>query len=79
MALRIGFDVDGVLADFRSAFHAAAVRVLRREIARTSDSPQGAGALAEADVRRVWDEIAKTRNWWMGVEPYEPELLTSDA
>src|SRR3954468_4422254 len=75
MALRIGLDVDGVLADFRSAFHAAAVRVLRREVARTSDSPQGAGPLGAADVQRVWDEIAKTRNWWMGLEPYEPEQI----
>jgi hypothetical protein len=75
MALRIGLDVDGVLADFRSAFHAAAVRVLRRDVARTSDSPQGAGPLGAADVQRVWDEIAKTRNWWMGLEPYEPEQI----
>ena len=75
MALRIGIDVDGVLADFRSSFRAAAVRVLRRDVASGNDSPQGAGPLAPADVRRVWDQIGKTRNWWMGVEPYEPEQI----
>ena len=32
MSLRIGFDVDGVLADFRTAFRDAAVRCLRREV-----------------------------------------------
>jgi hypothetical protein len=75
MPLRIGLDIDGVLADFRSAFHAAAVRVLRREVAETSDSPQSAGPLASADVRRIWDYIGKTQNWWMEVEPYEPEQI----
>jgi hypothetical protein len=75
MPLRIGLDIDGVLADFRSAFHAAAVRVLRREVAETSDSPQSAGPLAPADVRRIWDYISKTQNWWMEVEPYEPEQI----
>jgi hypothetical protein len=75
MALRIGVDVDGVLADFRSSFHTAALRVLRRDVAGTNDSPQGGGPLAPGDVRRVWDHIGKTQNWWMEVEPYEPEQI----
>jgi hypothetical protein len=75
MALRIGVDIDGVLADFRSSFRAAAVRVLRRDVGSTNDSPQSAGALSPADVRRVWDYIGKTRNWWMEVEPYEPAQI----
>ena len=75
MALRIGVDIDGVLADFRSAFHAAAVRVLRREIDTPNDSPPSAGPLAPAEVRRVWEYIGKTQNWWMEVEPYEPEQI----
>ncbi|PYR95027.1 MAG: hypothetical protein DMF84_03285 [Acidobacteria bacterium] len=75
MALRIGVDVDGVLADFRSSFHAAAIRVLRRDVDTTNDSPQNPGALAPQDVRRVWDYIGKTQNWWMEVEAYEPEQI----
>jgi hypothetical protein len=72
MALRIGIDVDGVLADFRTAFHTAAIRVLRREVDEGDVSPQSAGPLAPDDLRKVWDYIAKTQNWWMAVEPYEP-------
>lgn len=75
MALRIGVDVDGVLADFRSSFHVAAVRALRREVPNPNDSPQSVGPLAPQDVRRVWDYIGKTQNWWMDVEPYEPEQI----
>jgi hypothetical protein len=75
MALRIGLDVDGVLADFRSSFHTAALRVLRRDVGGANDSPQGGGPLAPGDMRRVWDHIAKTQNWWMEVEPYEPEQI----
>jgi hypothetical protein len=77
MALRIGIDVDGVIADFRSAFRAAAVRCLRREVADSdsSDRLDQAGPLSPEDVRRVWDHIARTQNWWMDVPPYEPAQI----
>jgi len=74
MTLRIGVDVDGVLADFRSAFHATAKRVLRRDI-EFSTSPQSDGQLGPSEIRRVWEHIAKAQNWWMEVEPYEPEQI----
>ncbi|HEY2433857.1 MAG TPA: hypothetical protein VGI12_14375 [Vicinamibacterales bacterium] len=74
MGLRIGIDVDGVLADFRTAFHEAAVRWLRHDIDDTQDleivSPLSAG-----DVRRVWDRIATAPNWWMEVLAYEPDQI----
>ena len=75
MALRIGIDVDGVLADFRSAFHAAAEACLRRPIDEPTDSDQSAGPLAADDVRRVWEYVAKTQNWWMEVPAYEPDQI----
>jgi hypothetical protein len=74
MALRIGFDVDGVIADFRSAFRAAAERCLRRDVV-DSDNPETPGPLSPDDVRRVWEYIARTQNWWMEVPPYEPAQL----
>lgn len=74
MALRIGIDIDGVLADFRTAFHEAAVRCLRHDVDDTPDletlSPLSAG-----DVRRVWEYIATAQNWWMEVPAYEPEQI----
>jgi hypothetical protein len=74
VALRIGIDIDGVLADFRTAFHEAAVRCLRHDVDDTPDletlSPLSAG-----DVRRVWEYIATAQNWWMEVPAYEPEQI----
>ena len=79
MSLRIGFDVDGVLADFRTAFREAAVRCLRREVREDTDgdagSDQTAGVLTIKDVRRVWEYIGKTPNWWMEVPAFEPEQI----
>jgi hypothetical protein len=74
MALRIGIDIDGVLADFRSAFHAAARRCLRHDI-EDSDDLETVGPLSPEDVRRVWERIAKTQNWWMDVPAYEPDQI----
>jgi len=74
MALRIGIDMDGVVADFRSAFHDAALRCLKRDVPDQEDF-ESAGPLSPDDVRRVWDYIARTPNWWMEVQPYEPEQI----
>lgn len=76
MALRIAFDVDGVLADFRTAFRDTAASLLRRGAAKPGGDSIGAEVpLSPEDVRRVWDHIAKTANWWMELEPYEPEQI----
>ena len=74
MGLRIGIDVDGVIADFRSAFHATAVRCLRHDVV-DSDDLESAGPLSAEDVRRVWENIARMRNWWMEVPPHEPDQI----
>jgi hypothetical protein len=67
--LRLGVDVDGVVADFRSAFRALAERELDR-------SPEDVeGELAKADVEKLWKVVAATFNWWLDVPPYEPEQI----
>ena len=71
MSLRLGFDVDGVLADFRTAFRVAAARL---GYGAAAEDPAGA-PLAPDDVRRVWEYIAKAPNWWMEIEPYEPDQV----
>jgi hypothetical protein len=75
MALRIGIDVDGVLADFRTAFHTTAMRCLRGDVDAPPDSDQNPGPLTTDDVRRVWEFIGKTQNWWMEVPAYEPDEI----
>jgi hypothetical protein len=75
MAIRIGIDVDGVLADFRTAFRDTAARCLHRDVDDTAESESTPGALTARDVRRVWEQIEKTQNWWMEVQAYEPEQI----
>jgi hypothetical protein len=74
MSLRLGIDIDGVLADFRTAFHAAATRCLGREVADAGDA-QSPQTLEQKDVKRVWQYVAKTPNWWMGLQAYEPDQV----
>ena len=38
-------------------------------------SDQTAGVLTIKDVRRVWEYIGKTPNWWMEVPAFEPEQI----
>jgi len=75
MALRIGFDVDGVLADFRSAFRQTAERLLNRSVNDSTAPEQTPPSLSPDDVRRVWEHITKTQNWWMDVPAYEPAQI----
>jgi hypothetical protein len=74
MALRIGIDIDGVLADFRTAFHEAAVRCLRHDV-DDADDLETLTPLSATDVRRVWDHISTAPNWWMEVPAYEPDQI----
>lgn len=69
MRLKVGFDVDGVLADFKSAFRAVAVEVVPR-LSRANDA-----VLTQQEVARVWDVIARTHNWWTELRAYEPEQI----
>ncbi len=75
MSLRIGLDIDGVLADFRLAFRQTAEECLRRQVSDSGADEKGKNALSADDVRRVWDHIAKQQNWWMEVPAYEPAQI----
>jgi hypothetical protein len=66
MSLRLGFDIDGVLADFRMAFRLAAEECLNRQI---DDVPN---PLTPGEIKRVWAHIGRVSNWWMTVQPHEP-------
>jgi hypothetical protein len=74
MSLRVGIDVDGVLADFRAGFRETARSSLGRQVDDPQD-PKSAEALGQKDVKRVWEEVARTPNWWMTLAPYEPDQI----
>lgn len=77
MSLRLGFDIDGVLANFQGAFRAAALRLGTGNMddVDPGDTPPTGSPLSPDDVRRVWNHIARTPNWWMEIDPYEPEQI----
>lgn len=67
--LRLGIDVDGVVADFRSAFRALAERELG------ADAPGREADLAKPQIDRLWRTVAATPNWWLDIPPYEPDQI----
>jgi hypothetical protein len=72
MPLRLGFDIDGVLADFRSAFRITAGECLGKEALGQQTDDGKPSPLGQRDVEKVWAHIARTHNWWMQVGAYEP-------
>ncbi len=72
MSLRLGFDMDGVLADFRSAFRELARDVLHVD-ADGSDAESTTLSADEQD--RVWKVIERSHNWWVTLRAYEPQQI----
>jgi hypothetical protein len=74
--LRIGFDLDGVVADFRTAFLDVAAKLLGRDAIQRPNAPMpDFNAVSAADAKRVWRVITETPNWWVGLAPYEPAQI----
>ena len=67
--LRLGIDVDGVVADFRAAFRALAERELG------SGAPPREADLAKPQIDRLWRTVAATPNWWLDLPAYEPDQI----
>ncbi len=67
--IRVGVDLDGVVADFRSAFREVVWSVLNRDLAGDAES------LAPSELDRVWRAIARSQNWWVQIRPYEPDQI----
>ena len=65
--LRLGLDVDGVLADFRAAFHTLAASELGR--------PEGEPELSKGYIERLWKAVARANNWWLDLVAYEPQQV----
>jgi hypothetical protein len=74
MPLHLGFDIDGVLADFRTAFEAAA-RGGASIGANPEPDDESAEPLASREVKRVWSIVQRTSNWWTRLAAYEPAQI----
>ena len=69
MPLRAGFDIDGVLADFRTAFEHEAHQHLSGAL---DPYRPDSDTLSNQELKRIWARIMRTPNWWTTVKPYEP-------
>lgn len=87
MPLRIGFDMDGVLADFQSAYREIELRLFGPGLATRPDPPEQQEAAEEqreeppatesiAQSRRkrdaIWSAIHSTTNFWATLQPTDP-------
>ena len=85
MPLRIGFDMDGVLADFASAFHAVESRLFGTDANSTPDDedepqsgqPAEGSAPARDRSRRdaIWRQIVATDDFWTTLQPTDPSAV----
>src|SRR4029077_7762936 len=76
LMLRLGFDLDGVVADFRTAFLDEAAKLLGRDSIQRQSSPMpDLHAVSAAHAKRVWKVITDMPNWWLRLAPYEPAQI----
>jgi hypothetical protein len=85
MTVRIGFDMDGVLADFASAYREVEVQLFGRAAPIRADDPAAveeesdAAASTPSEERRrrnaVWRHIRATENFWTTVAPTREHAL----
>jgi len=81
--MRIGFDLDGVLANFVAAYQALTVKVAGKDLFDPDDVnnppcwnwPEHRGYSADT-MKEVWQRIAASPNFWLSLEPYWDRINT---
>jgi hypothetical protein len=73
MALRLGVDLDGVVADFRSAFEGAAIDTGVTLPAGAVNQPPE--ELTSRQIKRIWEHVQRSPNWWTRLRAYEPQEI----
>lgn len=84
--MRIGFDIDGVLANFVKAYQHLCVQVTGKDLFVPSDVydppcwdwPQFRG-YTDAEVSTVWAIIKRDDTFWLNLEPHENNVSALSA
>ena len=71
MALKIGVDVDGVLADFRIGFTQAVRAVHGHDVGPDDPATSWSDRLSNRELDAAWKHISRTANWWTTLKAYE--------
>ncbi len=74
MSLRVAFDIDGVLADFRTAFQEAADEAGISGRLQTPESSTN-DPLSSREIKAIWAHVKRSSNWWTRLHAYEPVQL----
>lgn len=69
--MRFGVDIDGVVADFVTAFtrEVNSIWLGKLPIGYQPDDWSWSEKLTKAEVGRVWDVISTRHNWWLSLPP----------
>ena len=66
--------MDGVIANFNKTFRETASKIGGLPDGRNRSDPDARAMTADA-MKRVWDHISRTAQWWLQLDPYEPEQI----
>ncbi len=70
MGLRLGFDLDGVLADFQAGLNEAC-----QDPSAAADDTSPSQDRSTIELKRAWRRIIQSENWWTTLRAYEPDQI----